>query len=101
MRSIWENLHNFQAACKFKKRNIERVEENKTNMEVFSVKDKNKKVEKLNKRKKTFIIKVEINNFDLDMQMDTDREVTFLPKNIWEYIAKPTLQKRKFTTQPI
>ena len=46
----------------------ERVEENKTNMEVFSVKNKNKNVEKLNKRK-DIILKVKINNFDLDMQM--------------------------------
>ena len=38
--------NNFQAVCKFKKKNVERVEENETNMEVFSVKNKNKKVEK-------------------------------------------------------
>ena len=34
----------FQAVSK--KKNVERVEENETNMEVFSVKNKNKNVEK-------------------------------------------------------
>ena len=36
----------FQAVCKFQKKNVERVEENETNMEVFLVKNKNKNVEK-------------------------------------------------------
>ena len=43
--------NHFQAVCKFKKKNVERVEENETNMEVFSVKNKNKKVEKITKQK--------------------------------------------------
>ena len=42
----------FQAVCKFKKKNAERVEENKTNMGVFSVKNKNKNVEKIEQKKK-------------------------------------------------
>ena len=32
--------NNFQAVCKFKKKNFERVEENETNMQAFSVKNK-------------------------------------------------------------
>ena len=31
--------------------------------------------------KKDIILKVKINNFDSDMQMDTSSEVTLLPKN--------------------
>ena len=58
--------NNFQAVCKFKKKNTERVEENETNMEVFSVKNKNKNVEKI-EQKKDIILKVKIDNFDLDM----------------------------------
>ena len=55
MPSILEDLYKllkkkknqFQAACKFKrKKNIERVEENETNMLVFSVKNKNKEFRK-------------------------------------------------------
>ena len=38
----WLKKKHFQAVYKFKKKNVERVEENKTNMEVFSVKYKNK-----------------------------------------------------------
>ena len=36
---------------------------------------------------------VKINNFDLDIQMDTGSEVTLIPKNFWERIGKPTLRK--------
>ena len=53
MTSVRENLYKlllkknlFQAVCKNEKKTIERVEENETNMEVFSVKNKNKNVEK-------------------------------------------------------
>ena len=43
-----------KAVCKFKRKNVERVEEIETNMQVFSVKNKNKNVEKnLTKEKKT------------------------------------------------
>ena len=31
----------------------------------------------------------------MDMQMDTCSEVTLIPKNFWECIRKPTLQKSK------
>ena len=92
MPSIWGNLYkllkknHFQAVCKFKEKNVERVEENETNMEVFSVKNKNKNVEKIKQKKKD-------NNFDLDMQMDTRSEVTLIPGNFWEHIGKPTLRK--------
>ena len=46
MSSILEDLYrlltknHFQAVCKFKKKNVEKVEENETNMDVFSVKNK-------------------------------------------------------------
>ena len=52
MPCICENLYkllkknHFQAVCKFKIKNIERAEENETNMEVCSVKNKNKNSEK-------------------------------------------------------
>ena len=39
--------NHFQAVCKFKKKNVERVVENKTNMKAFSVKNENKNVEKI------------------------------------------------------
>ena len=68
----------FQAVCKFKKKNVERVEDNETNMEVFSVRNKNKNVEKIEQKKKDIILKVKINKFDLDMQMNTGSEVTFI-----------------------
>ena len=60
-------------------------------MQVFSVKNKNKKVEKIEQKKKEIILKVKINNFDLDIQMDTGSEVTLIPKHFWERIGKPTL----------
>ena len=50
--SIWENSYKllkkkyFQALFKFKKKNVERVKENETNMEVFSVENKNLKSKK-------------------------------------------------------
>ena len=47
---------------------IEIVGENETNMDIFSVKNKNKITEK-NEQKKELLLKVKINNFDLDMQM--------------------------------
>ena len=50
-------------------------------MKVFSVKKKNKNVEKIERKKKDIIIKVKVNNFDLDMQMDTGSEQTLIPKN--------------------
>ena len=81
----------FQVVCKFQKKNVERVEENETNMEVFSVKNKNKNVEKIEQKKKDIILKVKINNFDLDIQMDTSSEVMLIPRSFWERIGKPTL----------
>ena len=48
-------------------------------MEDFPVKNK-KKVEKIEQKKKDIIVKVKINNFDLDMQMSTGSEVTLVPK---------------------
>ena len=62
-------------------------------MEVFSVKNKNKNVEKIEQKKKDIIVKIKINNFNLDMQMDTGSEVTLIAKNFWECIGKPTLRK--------
>ena len=85
--------NHFQAVCKFKKKNVERVEENEINMEVFSVKNKNKNVEKIEQKKKDIILKVKINNFDLDMPMDASSKVALIPRNFWEHIGKPTLRK--------
>ena len=48
-------------------------------MKVFSV-NNNKNVEKIEQKKKDIILKVKINNFDLDMQMDTSSEVMLIPK---------------------
>ena len=65
--SIWGNLYkslkknNFLAVCKFKKKNVERAEENQTNIKVFSVKNKNKNVEKIEQKKKDIILKVSTN----------------------------------------
>ena len=63
-------------------------------MEVFSVKKKKKKkTRKIEQKKKDIILKVKINNFDLDTQMDTGSEVTLKAKNFWEPIGKRTLWK--------
>ena len=58
---------------------------------LFSKKQKQECRKKLN-RSKNIILKVKINNFDLDMQMDTGSDVTLIPKNFWERIGKPTLR---------
>ena len=63
-------------------------------MQVFSVKNKNKNVETI-EQKKDIIQKVKINNFYLDMQMDTSSKVTLIPRNFQERIGKPALQKSK------
>ena len=63
-------------------------------MQVFSAKNKNKNVEKIEQKKKD-ILMVKINNFYLDMQMDNGSEVTLTPRNFWEHIGKPTLRKCK------
>ena len=82
---IWEDSYKllkkepFSSSKQIQKKNVERVEENETNMEVFSVKNKN--VEKIEQKKKDIILKVRLNNFDLDMQMDTASEVTLIPRN--------------------
>ena len=81
--------NHFQVVCKFKKKNVERVEENETNMQVFSVKNENKNVEKIEQKEKDFILY----NFDLDRQMDTSSEVTLIPRNFWERIGKSILRK--------
>ena len=47
----WRNNY-FQALCKFKKKKVERVEDNKTNMAVFSAKNMN--VEKIEQKKNTY-----------------------------------------------
>ena len=56
-------------------------------MQVFSVKD--------------IILKVKINNFDLDVQMDTGSEVSLILRNFWERIGKVNFTKEQFTTPPI
>ena len=57
----------------------------------------NKNVEKIEQKKKDIILKVKIDNFDLDIQMDTGSEVALIPKKLW--IANFT--KEEFTTPPI
>ena len=42
----------------------------------------------MNKKKKDIILKVKINNFDLEMQMDTGSEVPLLPKNSGNALTK-------------
>ena len=69
------------------------MEENQTNIEVISVKKKNKNVEKNEQKKKDIILKVKINNFDLDMQMDNGSEITIIQKYFWWRIGKLTLRK--------
>ena len=87
--------NHFPAVCKFKKKSIERVAENETNMEVFSVKNKikNVKKKKIGQKKKDIILKIKINNFDLHMQVDTVSELRLIPKNSWERAGNPTLRK--------
>ena len=61
--SIWKDLYKllkkepFQAVCKFKKKNVEKVEENEANMLVFSVTNKKKECRKKLNRRKDIIIK--------------------------------------------
>ena len=66
-------------------------------MEVFSMKNKNKIVEKI-EQKKDIILKVKIRKFDLDMQMDTGSEVTLIPKKILGTHWKNNFTKEQFTT---
>ena len=47
------------------------LKENETNMLVFSGKHKNKNVEKIEQKQKDHILKVKINNFNFDMQIDS------------------------------
>ena len=54
---------------------------------------KNNNLEKIEQKKKDIILKVRINNFDLDMQIDTGSEVTLMTRNFRERIGKPTLRK--------
>ena len=68
------------------------LKENETNMQVFTVKKK-KEHKKIKQKKKDFVLNVIINNFDLDMQLDTGNEITLIPRNFWEQIGKPTLRK--------
>ena len=71
------------------KENLERVEEKEINMEVFSVKTKTRIKKKFKKRKKKILYK-RLKSI-MDMQMDTDSEVTLRPKIFWECVGKPTL----------
>ena len=48
---------------------------------------------KSDQKKKDVILKIKINNFDLDMQIDTGSEVKIIQKNFWECIGKSTLWK--------
>ena len=45
--------------------------------------------------KKDIILEVKIDDFDLDMQMDTGSEVTLIIRNFWEPSGKPTFRKSK------
>ena len=49
-------------------------------------------------KKKDIILKVKINNFDLDMQMDTGNEVTLIPKYFWELEDKFEVIPKIITT---
>ena len=82
----------FQAVYKFIKKNVERVEETKPMWKYFLYKNKNKNVEKITEQK-NIILKVTINNFDLDIQMDTGSEAIIISINFWERFGKPTLRK--------
>ena len=63
-------------------------------VEVFSI-IKKKKCRKIEQKKKDIILKVKINNFDLDIQRDTGCGVTLTPRNFWERIGKPALRNSK------
>ena len=62
-------------------------------------------LKKIELKKKDILQKVKINNFNLDMQIDTGCEVTLIPKYSWERIGKPTLRlhntTRQLTRKPI
>ena len=64
-------------------------------MEVFSVKKQKRECRKnwTKSPQKNIILKVTINNFDLDIQIDTNCEVTLIPKKFRESTGKPTLRK--------
>ena len=51
------------------------------NTKFFLLQNKNKNVEKIEQKKKDIILKVKINNFDLDIQIDTGCEVTLMLRN--------------------
>ena len=62
-------------------------------MEVFSVKNKNKNIEKTEQKQKANILKVKINNIDLGMQIDNKKRLG----THW----KVNFTKEQVTTPPI
>ena len=84
--------NHFQAVCKFKKKNVERVEKKKRN-QYGSLFSKKEKCRKNWTEKKDIILEVKIDDFDLDMQMDS--EVTLIIRKFWEPSGKPTFRKSK------
>ena len=101
MLSIWENLYKLlkeepisSSVQTQKEKTLKELKKMKLIWKFFSKKTKQKQEgKKIEQKKKDIILKVKINNFDLDMQMDTGSEITVIPKNYWECIGKPTLQK--------
>ena len=59
---------------------------------LFSKKQK-KNTEKIEQKTKDIVLKIKINNFDLDFQIDTGSEVMLKLRNFWEGIGNPTLRK--------
>ena len=103
MSSIWEDLYKllkkelFSSSMQIQKEKRWKIWRKRNQYgSLFSKKQKQECRKKLNGRKKKILLKIKINNFDLDMQMDTGSEVTLIPKNFLECIGKPTLRKSCF-----
>ena len=59
---------------------------------LFSKKQK-QECRKIEPKEKDILLKVKVNNFDLDMQIDTGSEFKLIPRHFWECTGKPTLRK--------
>ena len=87
MLSIWENLYKllikepFSSSMQIQKEKRGKSWRKQNQYGSLFVKNKNKNVEKIEQNKKDIILKVKINNLNLDMQMDTGSEVMLIPKN--------------------
>ncbi|XP_047143683.1 uncharacterized protein LOC105843294 [Hydra vulgaris] len=77
-------LNHFKNVCKANIK-YEKIVEEKENDDAS--------VYSINMNDKNSEISVKINDYNIKMQVDTGSQVTIIPKNFWELMSKPKLQK--------